>query len=89
MDNVRIMLLPGGKMPENLDVERHVAEWPTDSGRSLVYKMAPGESVLVGIGFVTEMVFPMFYWVAPRSGLASKGYGLSFKTIRRSVGFTS
>ena len=34
--------------------------------------MDPQESVLVGIGFVTQMTFPMFYWVAPRSGLASK-----------------
>src|SRR3989344_9526535 len=42
----------------------------------LVYRMDPGESVLVGIGFVTEMKFPMFYWVAPRSGLASK-YGIT------------
>jgi dUTP pyrophosphatase len=38
----------------------------------VVYRMYPGQSVLVGIGFVTEMEFPMFYWVAPRSGLASK-----------------
>ncbi|MFO0718967.1 MAG: dUTP diphosphatase [Candidatus Paceibacterota bacterium] len=38
----------------------------------LVYRMEPGESVLVGIGFVTEMPYPLFYWVAPRSGLASK-----------------
>ncbi|MDE1970090.1 MAG: dUTP diphosphatase [Patescibacteria group bacterium] len=34
--------------------------------------MHPGESVLVGIGFITEMPYPMFYWVAPRSGLASR-----------------
>lgn len=55
--------------------------WPTDAvvarqvvevGDHLVYRMEPGESVLVGIGFITEMEFPMFYWVAPRSGLASK-----------------
>ncbi|MEI6528630.1 MAG: dUTP diphosphatase [bacterium] len=38
----------------------------------LVYRMRPHESVLVGIGFVTKMPFPMFYWVAPRSGLAAK-----------------
>ena len=47
---------------------RHVI--PVDG--KLVYRMDPQESVLVGIGFVTEMQFPMFYWVAPRSGLASK-----------------
>ncbi|MBI2263545.1 dUTP diphosphatase [Candidatus Berkelbacteria bacterium] len=36
------------------------------------YRMEPKESVLVDIGFVTEMPFPLFYWVTPRSGLASK-----------------
>ena len=41
-------------------------------GHELVYRMAPHESVLVGIGFVTAMPFPMFYWTAPRSGLAAK-----------------
>lgn len=40
------------------------------------YRLEPGESVLVGSGFVTEMPFSMFYWVAPRSGLASR-YGIT------------
>lgn len=38
----------------------------------LVYRLAPEESVLVGLGFVTAMAFPLFYWIAPRSGLASR-----------------
>jgi dUTP pyrophosphatase len=38
----------------------------------LVYRMEPEESVLVGIGYITEMPFPLFYWVAPRSGLAAR-----------------
>ncbi len=42
----------------------------------MVYRMYPNESVLVGIGFVTAMPFPLFYWVAPRSGLASR-YGIT------------
>lgn len=54
--------------PEEMHAARHVVyekgEW--------VYRLMPGESVLAGIGFVTEMPFPLFYWVAPRSGLASK-----------------
>ena len=54
--------------PEDPTVNRHVIE--TEEG--LVYRMDPHESVLVGLGFVTEMPFPMFYWVTPRSGLASK-----------------
>lgn len=40
------------------------------------YRLDPMESVLAGIGFVTAMRFPMFYWVTPRSGLSSK-YGIS------------
>ncbi|MBI4136118.1 MAG: hypothetical protein HY481_00995 [Candidatus Vogelbacteria bacterium] len=54
--------------PTDSTVAHHVFEV---DGR-LIYRMDPGESVLVGIGFITEMQFPMFYWVAPRSGLASK-----------------
>lgn len=64
--------------------------WPTDpfiahhimpktiggNETELIYRMEPGESVLAGIGFVTQMSFPLFYWVAPRSGLASK-YGIN------------
>ncbi|MEK7464683.1 MAG: dUTP diphosphatase [Patescibacteria group bacterium] len=38
----------------------------------LVYRMDPEESVLVGIGFATVMPPDMFYWIAPRSGLASR-----------------
>ncbi len=55
-------------MPENPTIAGHVLTQMNE----VVYRMAPGESVLVGIGFVCEMPFPMFYWVAPRSGLASK-----------------
>ena len=39
---------------------------------SWLIKWKPASQVLVGIGFLTEMPFPMFYWVAPRSGLAAK-----------------
>lgn len=46
----------------------HVVE----DGGELIYRMSPHESVLGGIGFITAMDFPMFFWVAPRSGLASK-----------------
>ena len=60
-------------VPKDELVARHIKE--VDNGK-LVYRMDPGESVLVGIGFVTEMTFPMFYWVSPRSGLASR-YGIT------------
>ena len=60
------------QMPNDLEAARHVVELETENGRELAYRMDPQESILVGIGFVTAMPFPLFYWVAPRSGLASK-----------------
>ncbi len=51
-----------------LDIASHVERIDGE----LVYRLDPGESVLVGIGFIAEMKYPMFYWVAPRSGLASR-----------------
>ncbi len=60
-------------IPTDPEISRHIVK---TEGGELVYRMDPGESVLVGIGFVTEMPYPMFYWVAPRSGLASK-YGIT------------
>jgi dUTP pyrophosphatase len=71
-DRLRKALFDFIKIPECPEVARHVV---MKEGK-LVYRMDPGESVLVGIGFVTEMKFPGFYWVAPRSGLASK-YGIT------------
>ena len=35
------------------------------------YTLMPGESIMVDVGFVSAMPFPMFFWIAPRSGLAS------------------
>jgi len=32
-----------------------------------------GKRVMVGLGFATRMRYPAFYWVAPRSGFASRG----------------
>lgn len=55
-------------LPSDPDVRHHVCS----DERGMYYRMDPGESVLVGIGFITSMPYPMFYWVAPRSGLASK-----------------
>jgi dUTP pyrophosphatase len=66
--NLRKTLFDFMNVPEEEVLRRKVV----DVGSELVYRMDPGESVLVGIGFVTDMKFPMFYWVAPRSGLAAK-----------------
>lgn len=61
------------EIPDDPRVAGQVFELTKRSGeRELVYRLQPGESVLASIGFVTEMPFPLFYWVAPRSGLASK-----------------
>ena len=55
-------------VPEDSGVGAHVHHL----GDELVYRMSPGESVLVGIGFITAMPHGIFYWTAPRSGLSSK-----------------
>ena len=61
---------------DNPFIERHIIVAPTENesinGNELAYMMEAGESVLVGVGIVVEMDFPLFHWVAPRSGLASK-----------------
>ena len=63
---------------DNPYIERHVVIVPGQSGNQLAYQMDPGESVLVGIGFITEMEWPMFYLTLPRSGFATK-WGIVIK----------
>lgn len=71
--NLRRTVFDFQTIPADERVRGQVFELPSgNGGRELVYRLQPGESVLVGIGFVTEMTFPTFYWVAPRSGLAAK-----------------
>jgi dUTP pyrophosphatase len=60
-------------MPADPGMRGHVLQERGASDPSeLVYRLFPGESVTGGVGFVTAMPFPMFYWDTPRSGLASK-----------------
>lgn len=72
MDNqnlhLRKCLFDFKTIPDNPEVVGHVQ----NLGTELIYRMNPGESVLVGIGFVTVMPLDMFYWMAPRSGLSGK-----------------
>ena len=56
----------------NIPADPEIASHVIPRKKGLGYRILPGESVLVGIGFITEMPYPLFYWVAPRSGLASK-----------------
>lgn len=65
---LRKMLFDFKKMPVDPTMAEHVVE--TKEG--LVYRLRPGESVLGGVGFATNMPYPLMYWAAPRSGLASK-----------------
>lgn len=61
-------------------IDASVADWVVDdpNGRPDMYALAvpPGKMAMVGLGFTTGMDFPVFYWVAPRSGHASRGIGV-------------
>jgi dUTP pyrophosphatase len=51
-------------------------EWVLeDAADERKYQIAlpPGKRLMVGLGFATKMNYPMFYWVAPRSGYAARG----------------
>ncbi len=50
----------------------HMIKKEDGSGTELAWCLYPGKSVLVGIGFATAMPQGLFYWVAPRSGLAAR-----------------
>lgn len=57
-------------------LDESVRDWivadPTDADKYAV-ALPPHERLMVGLGFATGMEFPMYYWVAPRSGYASRG----------------
>lgn len=61
-------------MPDDPLVRAHVQKIPKEDGRleELVYRMASGEHILVGVGFVCDMPFPLVQLIMPRSGLASR-----------------
>lgn len=52
-------------------------DWAVDDPNSrpdrYAIELPPGERLMVGLGFATDMKYPMYYWVAPRSGFASRG----------------
>lgn len=72
MSVLRKTLFDFKHMPEDPHVAAHVVSRLKNRQTELVYRLDPNESVLVGIGFTTDLPFPLFYWVAPRSGLSSK-----------------
>ena len=60
-------------IPRDPDLARKIGLGTQEENRGrLVYRMDPYETVTVGLGCATAMGFPMFYWVAPRSGYASR-----------------
>lgn len=74
---LRKILFDFKTQPRDPEVARHIFEVHGENGKKeLVYRMSPHESVLGGLGFFTAMPFPLFYWMAPRSGLASR-YGIT------------
>jgi dUTP pyrophosphatase len=83
--NLRLTVFDFITIPDDEHVRGQVFDLPGRDGRELVYRLAPNESVLVGVGFVTQMTYPMSYWVAPRSGLASK-YGIQVTNAPGTVG---
>lgn len=82
--HLRALVSPWEMDPENPRLRRTLFDFgnePSDpkikekieSDRGeLIYRLDPGHQVLGGIGFATEMPFPIFFLLAPRSGLASK-----------------
>lgn len=61
-------------------VDRRVRRWMTDDPNDpdkYAIALPKGKRAMVGLGFATEMSFPQFYWVAPRSGYAAKGITVS------------
>ena len=72
--DLRATLFDFQSIPSNPSIAQYV-EWQdatVDHPRRLIYRLEPGKRVLVGIGFFIAMEFPWYYWVSPRSGLASK-----------------
>jgi dUTPase len=64
----------GDDWEERIDTE--VKEWvvpDADDPNKYAISLPPQKRLMVGLGFATKMHFPMFYWVAPRSGYAARG----------------
>lgn len=62
--------------PPDEKIRGHIQYLPDGhGGMEFVYRLNPGQRVLVGVGFATAMPHPMYCDLKPRSGLASK-YGI-------------
>lgn len=70
-------------MPLDPEVARHIRKEEVVPGRGeeWVYVLKPGESVVGGVGFATEMPFPTYYLVGQRSGVSSKPGGVKITNL--------
>lgn len=73
--NLRKTLFDFHNMPADPDLRRRVVGREGDDVLGL--RFHKGESNVIGVGFRTAMPLPMFFWLAPRSGLAMRGISLS------------
>lgn len=48
-----------------------------ENGNPIGMRFHQGDAAVIGVGFRTAMPLPMFFWLAPRSGLAMRGISLS------------
>lgn len=70
-----LYLFKGGPETADESIRDHICRVPKENNpraTEWAYALWPGETTLIDLGFVTAMPFPMFYWVAPRSGHAFK-----------------
>lgn len=73
--NLRETLFDFHNMPADPDLRRRVIGREGDN--TLGLRFHKGEANVIGVGFRTAMPWPMFFWLAPRSGLAMRGITLS------------
>lgn len=62
--------------PKDTQLNKWVYKDENNSSQ-LVLRLPPGQQVLIGVGFATAPDYPMFYWLAPRSGLAMNNITLA------------
>lgn len=67
------MRTPGWKDRIDPELKDFVVDDPEGDPDKYAIVLPNGERRMVGLGFATKMQYPLFYWVAPRSGHASKG----------------
>ena len=68
----RAIVSPDEMDPQRPFLRKTLFDFENNEAMELDYRLEPDESVLVGIGFVTEMEFPLTYKICRRSGLSSK-----------------